>query len=546
MSRTLFGSVLVCFIFALEQAQAQPTLPLPLPGGAPLVFMHFVGPPSMQVGIYQGAPEGKFYAAPATFGMRPGYLHRVQINNPPGHPGVTLFPTLEVRGTLYLPPKLRAASYPAAVVFTPQEIDRVLQGKLLTKVIYLEDPEKAFAVNTTVDAPIELDAGKGQNPVEAALERGRPMVIVRLGSRHLDPAEMAQQTKPGLILAPDQQRLEQPPIPPYLPITCWSLFDPVIGPWHPTEECLRDGGDRGLKAGFDAEGKLRNLEPADTVAEYKDAQGKKQLAVSNEVCICVPRFGVIRAETSLGSYDTQAGLGLTKTALADQNVNSKTPSLLTEQAMPPLTIGKRERPSVAVGRLEPGRIICIEVLSGRHQYTESAILFFTTAPHQLTDVQKLEFRKQIEVAYQLSVHENVQAEIGVEGPAVVGRVSETQLKTILQEVRDFTACCNDKIEVPEKPLQLCKWAEQKEYRIGDIVTFHLRYSNLGGKPITDVAVSDSLTARLEYIPGSARSDRDAVFTLQQNEAGSVVVRWEINGVLQPGKTGVVTFEARIR
>jgi uncharacterized repeat protein (TIGR01451 family) len=129
---------------------------------------------------------------------------------------------------------------------------------------------------------------------------------------------------------------------------------------------------------------------------------------------------------------------------------------------------------------------------------------------------------------------------------VVGRSSETQLKASLQEARDFMACCNEKIEVPEKPLQLCKWAEQKEYRIGDVVTFHLKYSNLGGKPITDVAVSDSLTARLEYVPGSARSDRDAVFTLQQNEAGSVIVRWEVTGTLQPGKSGVVTFQARIR
>jgi uncharacterized repeat protein (TIGR01451 family) len=125
-------------------------------------------------------------------------------------------------------------------------------------------------------------------------------------------------------------------------------------------------------------------------------------------------------------------------------------------------------------------------------------------------------------------------------------VNELKTITTLQEVRDFMACCNDKIEVPAKPLQLCKWAEQKEYHIGDIVTFHLKYSNLGGKPITDVAVSDSLTARLEYVPGSAKSDRDAVFTLQQNEAGSAIVRWEVRGVLQPGQSGMVTFQARIR
>ncbi len=519
---------------------------MPLPGGAPLVYLRFVGPGTMQVGIYQGATAGKFFAAPATFGMRPGYLHRVQISNPPGHPGIELFPTLEVRGTLYLPPKLHAASYPAAVVFTAEEIDRVLHGVLLTKVIYLEDPEKAFAVSTSVDGPVELDAGRGENPLAEAMERGRPMVIVRLGSRQLEPAEMAQQTRPGLILAPNQQRLEQPPMAPYLPFGCWPVIDPIAGPRPPQEECLKDGGDHGLKAGFDNEGKLRGLDPADTVAEYKDAGGQKQLAVSNQVCICVPRFGVIRSETCLAGYETLAGLGAGKIALGQQHLDAKTPSLATEQAMPTVALGKRERPSAVITTQLPGRFVCLEVLTARHQYTETEIAFLTTAPHQLTAEQRAELWKQIEVAYQLSVHETVRGAIGVEGPAVVGRTSETQLKASLQEARDFMACCNEKIEVPEKPLQLCKWAEQKEYRIGDVVIFHLRYSNVGGKPITDVAVSDSLTARLEYVPGSARSDRDAVFTLQQNEAGSVIVRWEITGTLQPGKSGVVTFQARIR
>jgi hypothetical protein len=74
----------------------------------------------------------------------------------------------------------------------------------------------------------------------------------------------------------------------------------------------------------------------------------------------------------------------------------------------------------------------------------------------------------------------------------------------------------------------------------------LKYSNHGGQPITDVAVSDSLTGRLEYVAGSARSDRDAVFTLQENEAGSAVLHWEIGGKLLPCQSGVVSFQARIR
>jgi uncharacterized repeat protein (TIGR01451 family) len=107
-------------------------------------------------------------------------------------------------------------------------------------------------------------------------------------------------------------------------------------------------------------------------------------------------------------------------------------------------------------------------------------------------------------------------------------------------------CCCEEPCLPDKPLYLCKWVNAKYAQIGDIVTFYLRYSNIGGKPITDVAVSDSLTGRLEYIPGSSQSDRDAVFTTQENEAGSLILRWEINGRLLPGQSGVVSFQARIR
>ena len=52
-----------------------------------------------------------------------------------------------------------------------------------------------------------------------------------------------------------------------------------------------------------------------------------------------------------------------------------------------------------------------------------------------------------------------------------------------------------------------------------------------GRPavFTDVAVTDSLSPRLEYVAGSAQSDRTAVFTTQDNGAGSVILRWEVSG-----------------
>src|SRR5207247_168807 len=134
-----------------------------------------------------------------------------------------------------------------------------------------------------------------------------------------------------------------------------------------------------------------------------------------------------------------------------------------------------------------------------------------------------------------SILENLQ------GAKAVARVEGLGIVVQAEAVSDVTGVCiPPKPQAPEKPLYLCKWYQASAAPvIGDVVTFYLRYTNPGGRPITDVAVSDSLTSRLEYLPGSARSDRDAVFTTQANEAGSVMLNWKINGRLLPGQSGTL-------
>jgi uncharacterized repeat protein (TIGR01451 family) len=110
----------------------------------------------------------------------------------------------------------------------------------------------------------------------------------------------------------------------------------------------------------------------------------------------------------------------------------------------------------------------------------------------------------------------------------------------------LTGTCRKAEAVAEKPLVIIKWPDKCGAQIGDVVTFFLKYSNQGGKPIADIIVSDSLAARFEYVPNSARSDRDAVFTIQPNEAGSLIMRWEVATPLPPGKSGMVSFQVRIR
>jgi hypothetical protein len=66
-----------------------------------------------------------------------------------------------------------------------------------------------------------------------------------------------------------------------------------------------------------------------------------------------------------------------------------------------------------------------------------------------------------------------------------------------------------------------------------------------GRPLTDVAIVDNLSPRLEFVEGSARSNKEAVFTVQENDAGSLILRWEV-GALAPGENALVRFQAKVR
>src|SRR5262249_31609067 len=112
--------------------------------------------------------------------------------------------------------------------------------------------------------------------------------------------------------------------------------------------------------------------------------------------------------------------------------------------------------------------------------------------------------------------------LGSQRPLVVGQVESVKVIGALVEPEQLTAyplLC---------PLTVTKSVDPPGPRApGDVVTITIRYANTGAKAVSDIVVSDSLSARLEYIPGSAVTDRGANFSAAENEVGSMVVRWEL-------------------
>jgi uncharacterized repeat protein (TIGR01451 family) len=525
-----------------------PAAAAPVPPPAPLLYVRFVAAPGLAVTFFPGGPHGRTFPAPVTVGLRPGYVYRVMLSGFRDYPGLLLFPTLEVRGTLQRPKTVRPADHPAPLAFGPDDLARIQGGGLLTKVVYLENPEQAIPEPSRPDQPLEIDVAPATDPLEEARLRGRPVLIVRLGEREVSAEELARHAVPGTMLLPGDKRLPPPAAKPWVPFACVPLFDPILGPKPPTEECLHDGGDVGAPAGISPDGLAHGIDPSDTVAEYSDSRGGRHLAISNRLCLCVPRFVAIRNVIGLGGYAALEVPGGATGLVGQAALAARQPSDQTHQNEQLEAVRGRERATRTIGRQILGGAVQVEVLNAVRMEIGTGAALGTSGLALLKTEEKVRLTRQIEFAHQFGLLQTTSHVEQVNpGPEVVGRVEGLSEVVRVQETREFAGGCHlETPPPPDRPLTLYKWANRQSGQVGDVVTFYLKFTNHGGRPITDVAVTDSLTGRLEYVPGTARADRDAVFTKQENQAGSLILRWEIRGRLLPGQSGVVSFQARIR
>ncbi|MBX7165503.1 MAG: hypothetical protein K1X74_04055 [Pirellulales bacterium] len=120
--------------------------------------------------------------APVLVGLLVGQVYRFRVTNIPLAEGRELFPTLEIIDRLY-PPCGQEARFPIPIELTADELRLALDGHLVTRVIYIEDPKMALPQALKRDEQPWFDAGPGTNPLLVADTLGRPMAILRIGGR---------------------------------------------------------------------------------------------------------------------------------------------------------------------------------------------------------------------------------------------------------------------------------------------------------------------------------------------------------------------------
>ncbi|MDZ4689161.1 MAG: hypothetical protein SH850_29140, partial [Planctomycetaceae bacterium] len=306
-------------------------------------------------------------------------------------------------------------------------------------------------------------------------------------------------------------------------------------PFHYPDEYLCDGGDRELPVHYGIDTR-DGLDTEDTVGEFLDHNGKERTSKSNRVCVYAPRFASVRTVSlpyeegttielagitrsgSGGELRTQLAphLGNKNSSATGMRMRSRASGLESERL--PGDVSQRQRPH------EHDKI----------QNTFQDLNFFQTGIFEQADLARLNLGINAALVWSREEYPVIQGKI---------ETATTGLSDITTSV--LTVVDDQKSNQPGQ-LRLVKTADKDAAELGDVITFTIRYDNLGPREIEAVRVVDNLTPRLEYVTDSATSDRAGRLVVQDNGEGSLVLIWELADPLVPKTGGVVTFQAKVR
>jgi len=499
--------------------------------------VRFQGPEGVRVEVLGPAPE----AVPpgdgkglATVGLKVGVGYKVRVSNLPDRPGVELFPMVEILGHLHRPPGIDPAKYPIRIIFRTEDIeDAADRGRLVTQVVYLEDPEQAVPLKLGKDETPYLTLNPAEEPLKVARALGRVMAVVRIGGRQptleevSGPSGIGMAYAPCPFMGPDRGPCKLPCGP-----VCGSP-PPADRSWMPRDEFLCDGGDRGEPIHFAGEGGLLGIDPRDAVVNFT-ADDRPRVLPTNVVCVYAPRFASVRAT-----------VGVNEALNASSALMNE---LLQRQQLSAARQGTRKLTLAQAAELSRRRLkatgLSTRVFAAEHSEVRVlGGLDNVTAINTGKMVQSAERKAAVQVVG--AVRERIKAEglKSAESAVITGVAEGAGQMVMTWPPREVAG-----VEVPpRKPgLAVVKRVDAEEAEPGDTLTYTIQYRNMGNVPIRAVTIIDSLLPRLEYVPGSAQGPANTVFTFGENKAGALELRWDLPGAIAPGAEGAVTFRTVVR
>jgi hypothetical protein len=146
-------------------------------------------------------------SAPLKVAMLVGPVYRLRVTGIPGREGDEVYPTIEVINRLY-PPCGEELRFPIPIQLTQNDLEEAIDGKFITRIIYLENPRNAYARGEDPKNQFTLEASPKEDPLVMADRLGRPMAIVRIGGRI--PVDVANPDEVFMYHSPPLLRFTRP------------------------------------------------------------------------------------------------------------------------------------------------------------------------------------------------------------------------------------------------------------------------------------------------------------------------------------------------
>jgi hypothetical protein len=156
----------------------------PLPGYFQPVEIK--GPPGAMIAPAVGGDFDEPQPGALVAGMLIGAVYRLRVTDIPLQEGFEVYPTIEVIDRTY-PPLGKEFKFPIPIDLTQEELEMAISGRFVTRVIYLEDPDRAVPVARDGNEQSYFEVDDGENPLDVADALGRPVAILRMGARVPDP-----------------------------------------------------------------------------------------------------------------------------------------------------------------------------------------------------------------------------------------------------------------------------------------------------------------------------------------------------------------------
>ncbi|MCA9151094.1 MAG: hypothetical protein KDA92_17405 [Planctomycetales bacterium] len=114
-------------------------------------------------------------------GLTVGQPYRLRISGIPQHEAHQLYPSVELIDHLH-PPDGQRDRFPIPIELTQEDLETALRGSLVVRVVYVENPQRAFPEPERGEQ-LTTDVLPSEDPLHVADDLGRPVAVVRLGSR---------------------------------------------------------------------------------------------------------------------------------------------------------------------------------------------------------------------------------------------------------------------------------------------------------------------------------------------------------------------------